>query len=86
MRTGLYCITAVMTMFLVSCTKALSPEEQRGEIRLALSSEVEMEVQTRSGYDDYNVYINGIRTGQDPYQATLEYSQMLGGYALPYGV
>ena len=86
MRTGLYCITAVMTMLLVSCAQVLSPEEQRGEIRLALSSEVEMEVQTRSGYDDYNIYIKGLKTGQDPYQDELEFSEMLNGYALPYGV
>ncbi len=58
-----------------------------GMLDVALTSEVEIDVQTKSGaYDAYNIYIRGTLTGQDPFERDMKYAEMSEGCEVPYGI
>lgn len=70
-----------------SCVEDVDSRDESGLLSVSLTSEVEMEVKRKSGvYDDYNIMINGTKTGQDPYSVTLLFTELAGGYVIPYGV
>lgn len=71
----------------VSCSKI---PEQYGSLSLSISSDVEVDIQTRSeqngAYDSYNIHISGVNTGNDPYDRSLVYGETDWPFVLPYGL
>lgn len=71
----------------VSCSKI---QEQYGSLSLSISSDVEVDIQTRSEqtgiYDSYNIHIAGVHTGNDPYSRSLVYGDTDWPFMLPYGL
>lgn len=83
-RTFIY---IMILMIFVSCSKL---SEQYGALALSVSSEVEVDVQTKSEqagqFDSYNIHITGIHTGNDPYEASLVYGETDWPLTLPFGL
>ena len=82
---------AAILMAAVSCSSELNGPVSFGSLRLALDSDIEIDVATRSDetagpYDDYNIHISGEHTGSDPYELDLVYGEAQWPLALPYGL
>lgn len=81
-------IYSIMMLAAASCTQKMPMPDSYGALALTVSSDVKVEVQTKaeSLYDDYNIYITGTRTGNDPYTRTLVYGEAEWPLTLPYGL
>lgn len=79
-----------LVVLAVSCTQKMSGPQEFGAMDLRVSSDVEVDVSTKSDdkgrYDAYNISLYGIRTGNDPYSASVVYGQIAGPLTLPYGL
>lgn len=71
----------------VACSKST---EQYGALVLSMSSDVEVDIQTRSAqtgaFDSYNIHISGIHTGNDPYSISLVFGETDWPLQLPFGL